>query len=118
MSELRERILAAKDLASERVHVEAWDVDVEVRGMSARARAVLVSKAMDGGAVNLVAAYPLMVIECTFHPETGERLFSEADIEALAGKSGEALEQIATVAARLSGLDAEAAVRSKSGAKK
>lgn len=118
MSELRERILAAKDIASERIHVEAWDVDVEVRGMSARARAALVQKAMDGSTLNLMAAYPLMVIECTYDPETGERLFGDEDAEALAGKSGAALEQIATVAARLSGLDAEAPVRSKSGAKK
>lgn len=114
MSDLRERILAADDIASERVHVDAWGVDVEVRGMSGRARAEVMQKSLEGGALNLARAYPLLVIGCTFDPETGERVFSESDFEAVSEKAGGALEQIAMVAARLSGLDADAVERSKS----
>lgn len=114
MSELRERILAAQDIATERVFVEAWGVEVEVRGMSGRARAELMQRAMDGQALNIGKAYPLLVIGCTFDPATGERIFSEADLEAVSEKSGAALEQVAFAAARLSGLDPEAAERSKS----
>lgn len=115
MSELRERILATKDIPSERVFIEAWGVDVEVRGMSGRARAAFVQQALGDGGVNLAKAYPLLVAECCFDPETGERIFTVADLEALAEKSGTALEQIAIVAGRLSGLDDEAVERSKSG---
>lgn len=114
MTELRERILAAKDIASERIHVEAWGVDVEVRGMSGRARAAFVQQALGDGTVNLAMAYPLLVAECCFDPETGQRIFTTADLEALSEKSGDALEQIALVAGRLSGLDDAAVERSKS----
>lgn len=114
MSELRERILAAKDIASERVRVEAWGVEVEVRGMTGRARAEVMQKALDGGALNLALAYPLLVIGCTYDPATGERVFTEADFDAVSEKAGGALEQIAITAARLSGLDSEAVERSKS----
>lgn len=118
MSELRDRILSAQDLASECLFVEEWGVEVEVRGMSARARAVLLQQALVGDRVDLASAYPLLVIECTFHPETGERLFTRDDIDALSDKAGSALERIAVAAARLSGIDGDAAERSKSDAAK
>lgn len=114
MSELRERILAAKDVASERVKVEAWGVEVEVRGLTGRARAALLQDALEGSTLNLGKAYPLMVIECTYDPETGERVFGPDDFDVVAEKSGGALELIATTAARLSGLDGDAVGRSKS----
>lgn len=114
MSELRERILAAADVASERIKIEAWNVEVEVRGLTGRARALLLQQALDGGTLNLAKAYPLMVLECTYDPETGERVFGPEDFDAIAEKSGAALELIATTAARLSGLDGEAVGRSKS----
>lgn len=115
MSELRERILAARDLASERVTIEEWGVEVEVRGMSARARAALLQQAMAGDRVDLARAYPLLVVECVFDPATGERAFTSEDMEALGGKSGSVLERIAAIAARLSGIDGDAGSRSKSG---
>lgn len=114
MSELRERILNANDIASEKLFIEAWGVEVEVRGMSGRARAEVMQEALKGGTLNLAVAYPLLVIGCTYDPATGERVFSDADFEAVADKAGGALEQIAVTAARLSGLDAEAVERSKS----
>lgn len=114
MSDLRERILAAKDVGSERITVEEWGVEVEVRGLTGRARALLLQDALDGTSLNLGKAYPLMVIECTYDPETGERIFSSDDFDLVAGKSGSALEKIATTAARLSGLDGESVGRSKS----
>lgn len=114
MSELRERILAAQDIASERVLVAAWGVEVEVRGMSGRARAEVMQKALEGGTLNLAKAYPLLVIGCTYDPATGERVFRDEDFDAVAEKAGAALEQIAMTAARLSGLDPDAVERSKS----
>lgn len=114
MSELREKILATRDIPSERLVIEAWGAEVEVRGMSGRARAAFVQQALSGEQVDLARAYPLIVIECTFDPTTGERLFSQEDFDAVGDKSGEALEAIAEVAMRLSGLDAAAVERSKS----
>lgn len=114
MSELRERILAATDVASERLMVEEWGVEVEVRGMTGRARAALMQDALQGDTLNLAKAYPLLVIECTYDPATGQRIFEPGDFEAVADKSGAALEKIAVAAARLSGLDGEAVGSSKS----
>lgn len=106
MSGLREKILACKDLESELVEVPQWGVLVEVRGMSGRQRAILLQDTVDPrGKIDLQKLYPQLVLFSTFDPESGEPVFLPGDIDALAEKSGGALEAIAQVAMRLSGLN-------------
>ena len=115
MAALRDAILAVSDIRSEVVDVPEWGVKVEVRGLTARARAELLQASMDGrGTLNFAKAYPLLVISCALDPETHEPIFEMADREALEAKSGAALERVALAAARLSGLDGEAEARFQS----
>ena len=108
---LRERILSAQDIQSERVHVPEWDVEVEVRSMTGAQRARVLQGATVDGEVDLERLYPILLIETVYDPETGEPVFEAADRDALNAKNSGALERIAKVAMRLSGIDAGAEER-------
>lgn len=102
---LRDKILNAQDIKSEEVTVEEWGVKVEVRGLTGQARGQLLNTCMDKfGGMDLEKMYPELVIACCYDIETGERIFSPADREAINTKSGMALEKVASVAVRLSGM--------------
>lgn len=104
---LRDQILACKDIQSELVEVPQWGVTVEVKGMTGRQRAILLQDVMGPrGNVDLQKLYPQLVVFSAFDPETSEPVFLPGDIDAVAEKAGGALEVIAQVAMRLSGLDA------------
>lgn len=102
---LRERILSAQDIQSERVYVPEWDVEVEVRSMTGAQRARVLQGATVDGEVDLERLYPILLIETVYDPETGEPVFEAADRDALNGKNSGALERIAKVAMRLSGIE-------------
>lgn len=103
---LREKILATQDIRSERIHVSEWGVEVEVRSMTGAERArVLKGGSDEDGNVDMEKLYPILLIETTYDPESSERIFSAADRDALNAKNSGALERIAKVAMRLSGID-------------
>lgn len=102
---LRERILSAQDIQSERVYVPEWDVEVEVRSMTGAQRARVLQGATVDGEVDLERLYPILLIETVYDPETGEPVFEAADRDALNAKNSGALERIAKVAMRLSGIE-------------
>lgn len=107
---LRDKILASSDIQSELVDIPEWGVTVEVRGLTASARAALMqSAADDGGRVNLASVYPTMVIGCTYDPDTGDKVFTDGDFAALGEKSGLAVERIASAAMSLSGMTSASA---------
>lgn len=109
MANLRDRILGAADIRRETVHVPEWDATVEVRGLNGTQRAKLMKTGFDArGAVDFEKLYPELLIASTYDPETGQPVFTEADRDALNGKSGAALERLAQAAMRLSGLSPEA----------
>jgi hypothetical protein len=106
---LRDKILAAKDIPTESVNIPEWDVDVLVKGMSAGDRILLMQNAYDQKTqqVNMAAIYPDVVVSCVFDPDTDEPVFTDADKAALMGKSSAAIEAIAAVGLRLSGIGNE-----------
>jgi len=105
LANLREKILGASDIRREQVHVPEWDVEVEVRGLTGAQRARLMKTSLDSkGAVDFEKMFPELLITSTFEPGTGQPVFTEADRDALGGKSGAALDRIAQAAMRLSGL--------------
>ena len=53
--------------------------------------------------------YVETVIASAYDPETGLRIFTDADRDALMSKSASAIDRIATVGMRLSAMDAKAA---------
>ena len=107
----REEILTADDLGTEDVAVPEWGGTVRVRGLSGAERdsfeaSITGSQASKKGQSrqlrldNLRARFVAMSIV----DENGERVFSDADIKALGGKSAAALTRVYEVGQRLSGL--------------
>lgn len=104
---LREQILNAKDIESETITIKQWkNAKIEVRGLNGQDRSKLLNDAIDqqSGKMNFEKLYPTLVIYTSYDPDSGERIFSEADRDFLNQKSGAALEQIANLALKLSGL--------------
>ena len=107
---IRDQILAAEDIPSEKVTVPEWGVTVDVRGMTGAERTRIMDKAtQNAGDVNLQFVYPEIVIATAFDPESGEQVFKPSDRDALLAKSATALDRIAAVGMRLSGFTAESA---------
>lgn len=108
MSNLRDKILAAPDIKSEAVFIPAWDVTVEVRGMTGQQRGAFLQEVMlKNGQMDFQKMYPLLLVLTVFDPENGEPVFKMGDIDAVGGKSAAALEQVCQVAQRLSGINPE-----------
>ena len=107
---LRDKILAATDIPSEVVRIPEWDVDILVKGMSAGDRLHLqkVSYDQTTGQVHMEKMYPDIVVSCCFDPESGDAIFTDADKDAILSKSSAAVEKIAEVGLRLSGLGKDA----------
>ncbi len=112
-SPLRAKILAVKDIRTERVHVDAWNEDIEVRGLTGAQRAKAIERATmtttnDDGEIigsrrddSMLSA--LLIIEASYDLD-GQRIFDDEDIAAVLGKSAGALDQVATVAMKLNGM--------------
>lgn len=106
---LRDQILNADDIDSELVEIPAWGVTVEVRSMDGRARTRLLKSTTDGnGDVDMEKVYPEMVILCSHDPETGERIFTEDDRDAILAKAAGPIELLALAAMRVSGMNGTA----------
>lgn len=112
---LREKILAADDIASETVEVPEWGVTVEVRGMNGadRSRILETAASSEDGKIGIGAMYVETVIASTYDPETGLRIFTDADRDDLMSKSASAIDRLATVGMRLSAMDGKAADQAK-----
>lgn len=111
---IRERVMSAKDIREERVDVPEWGFsDTEaltVRGLSGTARDEFEESCLrrnkngaDFDSRNLRAK---LVARCVVD-EDGDRVFSDADLEWLGGKSASALSRIYEVAAKLSRIGPE-----------
>ncbi len=107
---LRDKILAAEDIASEMVDVPEWGVKVEVRGMNGSDRSRILDAAAAAGTngLSVGAMYVDTVIATAYDPETGLRVFSDSDRDSLLGKSASAIDRLAEVGMRLSGMSVEA----------
>ena len=107
---LRDQIFAIEDIRKEIVEIPEWgDVKIEVRSLTGGDRARILETGVDAmGNVSLQRVYPEMVIASAFDPESGERVFDENDKDGLMAKNALAIDRLATVATRLSGLNEEA----------
>lgn len=101
----REKILNAADIKSEIVRVDAWDVDVEVRSLTLAQRAKVIEAARnEDGTQDDTKVHVPLIIATAFDPESKKPIFTEADRDALAEKNAAAIDQLAAVALRLSGM--------------
>lgn len=107
----RESILAAGDLKREAVDVPEWGGTVLISMMTGAGRDAWEQSLIRDGKADTSNIRAKLVAACAVD-ETGNLLFSPADVAALGAKSGTALERCATAAQRLNGLsdrDVEAA---------
>lgn len=106
----KEAILGADDIRTQRVTVPEWGGDVMIRGLTGTERdrweAGLSVQRGKQRVPNLVNFRARLVVQCAVD-ETGQRIFHDGDIDALAGKSGSALDKLYEAAAKLSGISDE-----------
>ena len=103
----KEQILQADDLEMEVVEVPEWGGSVLVRGLTGTER-----DAFEGSIIVLKGKRSSMnmrnvrakLVARSVVDEFMERLFSDADVEALGKKSAAALDRVFSVAQRLSGV--------------
>ena len=124
---LRDRFKAVRPPASERVTVDLGDgepVAVEVRALTAGERWQLVDGASDeaseGGKVRLrIAEYtPRLLALSVVDPESGQRLWNPqdpADLDTIGQLPHAVVERLSEAAAKLSGLNKEAADHARNG---
>lgn len=103
----REQILAAQDIRYDTVQVPEWGGEVRLRSMTGADRDeyeqwLIANRGPDDRANirNLRAR----LVSLSIVDEAGQRLFSDADIEALGGRSSAALDRVAEAASRLNAL--------------
>jgi hypothetical protein len=108
---IRDKILAVtNDTPSEKLHIEEWGVDVLVKGFSLGAKDDFLTSVYNPETKKSdIKAFTVgMLIGTAYDPETGEKLFTEADIPVLKQKSAAAVQRIVDVGTRLSGLTDDA----------
>lgn len=107
----REQILGIVDLPIETVKVPEWSVngdsDVAVRGLTVGERDVMV-RAWGGAQVLLDDEKSARFGSLCMVDGNGNRLFTDADVQALKRKSHIAFDRVLRVALRLSGMGPEA----------
>lgn len=111
---LRDRILNAEDLGSEIVYIPEWDVKVEVRAMTVAQQQTLIAKVRKpNGDLNSELLAVETIIAACFDPETGERVFDDADRDVLRTKSASAFSRLLAASNRAAGMEDESQVVSR-----
>ncbi|MGH3927651.1 MAG: hypothetical protein ACRDS1_01415 [Pseudonocardiaceae bacterium] len=103
----REAILSAEDSVTEDVEVPEWGGTVRVRGLTGAERDKIEALVAGNGKKMNFANLRARMCAASVVDESGERLFGEADIAALGGKSAAALDRVFSVVQRLSGITDE-----------
>src|SRR5215472_5794653 len=104
----RDDILKAADNDPEEVDVPEWGGTVLVRGMTGRERDAFEVSMLTPGrggrrTVDPANVRAKLVARCVVDDD-GNRLFTDADVAELGGKSAAAVDRVYSVAARLSGM--------------
>ena len=107
----RDDILKVQDIKVEKVSVPEWGGDVYVKGMTGTERdsfeASIVNMRGKGTNVDMSNVRAKLAAQ-TLCDESGEKLFTDADIKALGKKSASALQRVFEVAQKLSGIGDDA----------
>ena len=104
----KEQILSAQDIKTEAVDVPEWAGQVNVRVMSGAARDAFGASLRDAAGTLDMTKYRAGLLVRTIVDEAGVELFTLADLEALNGKSGIALQRVFEVADRLNAMSGNA----------
>lgn len=105
--DIREKILTANDRRFEIVNVPEWGCDVYVYEMTTGDRNRLMRDIAKADGALPVDYFARLVYMCACD-ESGTRIFSERDIDALQDRSGTATRRITDVASSLNSLNGDA----------
>ena len=100
-------ILAAQDLQTEDVEVPEWGGAVRVRSFTGRERDAFEASMVRGDGKDRKVDLTNMrarLVGLTVIDETGQRLFTDEEVDLLGAKSGAALDRVFAVAQKLNGL--------------
>ena len=100
-------ILAANDLKSEDVEVPEWGGAVRVRSFTGRERDAFEASMVRGEGRDRKVDLTNMrarLVGLTVIDETGQRLFTDEEVDLLGAKSGAALDRVFAIAQKLNGL--------------
>jgi len=97
-------ILGVEDLKHEDVPVPAWGGAIRVRTMTGAERDEFRAAAAAGEGGVPMGKFSAILLAATAVDESGARMFTLDDVEALGEKSAEALDTVVAVAMRLNGL--------------
>lgn len=115
-------ILAADDLKTEDVDVPEWGGTVRVRAFSGRERDAFEASLVRGDGKDRKVDLTNMrarLVALTVVDESGQKVFTQDDVDLLGAKSGAALDRVFSVAQKLNGLsgaDVEELTKNSSGA--
>lgn len=106
---LRDKILAAADAKTETVNVPEWGCSLQVRSLTNKQRIdweVLCSKKKRGKiTIDPFRLKTSLVVATCYDAETGARVFTEEDVDALGEKNAGVIERLFSCAALLSGIN-------------
>ena len=114
-------ILTANDLKSEDVEVPEWGGAVRVRSFTGRERDAFEASMVRGDGRDRKVDLTNMrarLVGLTVIDETGQRLFTDEEVDLLGAKSGAALDRVFAIAQKLNGLsgtDVEELAKNSSG---
>ena len=100
-------ILTANDLQTEDVEVPEWGGAVRVRSFTGRERDAFESSMVRGEGRDRKVDLTNMrarLVGLTVIDETGQRLFTDGEVDLLGAKSGAALDRVFAIAQKLNGL--------------
>ncbi len=102
---LREQILKCDDLKTEVLDIPEWGCEVMVKELTAKQRQQIFNASK--GAVDTEKLTAMYLLNCICDPLNGERIFEDADRDAVLGKSSRVTERIITRVLVLSGISEE-----------
>lgn len=116
MSRISQLVASAADIEHEDVSVPQWGgVTLRIKSMDLAHRGQylerLIKAREDEDSLALAQVQAELLVNCAYDPEDDSLAFTDADIPMLLTKHGGAVGRLATVASRLSGLDADAEER-------
>ena len=103
----RQEILSIRDIRTETVFVPEWGGAVKIRALTGKERDAWETALfqIDGKNVKMNKEnLRAKLVALTVVDEAGQRLFTEADVEALGSKSASALDRVYQASQKLSGL--------------
>lgn len=111
-SSLSEQIRAASDTSSEIVEVPEWGVEIEIRSMTGRQRASIMTEIAKVGidSIDVEGLWASVLTTCLYDPESGDNVFGSDDLEWLmTEKSAAVIDRLSRRCLEVSGITEEAA---------